>query len=70
MPEEGYKHFKIAISHEENYQHYVPHALTQPKEIVYPVRDQEILSLLESIKNEKWRFAIQLLSVYGLRPEE
>ena len=43
---------------------------TQPKEIGYPIRDQEILSLLESIKNEKWRFAIQLLSVYGLRPEE
>tara|TARA_B100000212_G_C27331227_1_gene514726 strand:+ start:83 stop:1312 length:1230 start_codon:yes stop_codon:yes gene_type:complete len=40
------------------------------KKVGYPLSDSQILLLLEEEKDEKWRFAFQLMSVYGLRPEE
>ena len=51
-----------------------------PTEIGYAIADQEIIELLDLIPKGRtaseeeiynsWRFAIQLCSVYGLRPEE
>ena len=35
-----------------------------------PLSDQQIFSSIDSENNESWKFAFQLLVVYGLRPEE
>lgn len=44
------------------------------KRVGYPLTDAQILRLLDSIPNteagQRWRFACQLLAVYGLRPED
>ena len=40
------------------------------KKIGYPISDAQFLSLIESLKDERWIFAFQLCCVYGLRPEE
>ena len=44
------------------------------KRIGYPLSDAQILQLLDNLPNgevhDRWRFAIQLCAVYGLRPEE
>ena len=40
------------------------------KKVGYPLSDSQILLLLEEEKDEKWKFAYQLMAVYGLRPEE
>ncbi|WP_320677022.1 tyrosine-type recombinase/integrase [Prochlorococcus sp. MIT 1300] len=42
----------------------------KPKRIGYALTDLQILRLIEFEPDEKWRFAFQLCSVYGLRPEE
>ena len=46
----------------------------KPKRIGYPLSDAQILQILDNLpqgeKHNRWRFAIQLRSVYGLRPEE
>ena len=42
----------------------------KPKRIGFALSDIQIIELLDAIPNKKWRFAIQILSVYGLRPEE
>ena len=46
----------------------------KPKRVGYPLSDAQILQLLENLpqgdKHNRWRFAIQLCAVYGLRPEE
>ena len=46
----------------------------QPKRIGYPLSDAQILQLLDNLPigviHNRWRFAIQLCAVYGLRPEE
>ena len=46
----------------------------KPKRIGYPLRDAQILQLLDNLPegevHDRWRFAIQLCAVYGLRPEE
>ena len=46
----------------------------KPKRIGYPLSDAQILQILDNLpqgeKHNRWRFAIQLCSVYGLRPEE
>ena len=46
----------------------------KPKRIGYPLEDAQILALLDSlpqgVEHDRWRFAIQLSAVYGLRPEE
>ena len=46
----------------------------KPKRIGYPLSDAQILQLLDNLPegevHDRWRFAIQLCSVYGLRPEE
>ncbi len=46
----------------------------KPKRIGYPLSDSQILQLLENLPggelHARWRFAIQLCAVYGLRPEE
>ena len=44
--------------------------ISKPKEIGYAFSDQQILALIENEPDERWRFAYQLLGVYGLRPEE
>jgi len=44
--------------------------IRKPKRIGYAFSDQEILALIDSEQNENWKFAFQLLAVYGLRPEE
>jgi len=45
-----------------------------PKRVGYPLSDAQILRLLDGLPStpagERWRFAVQLLAVYGLRPEE
>lgn len=38
--------------------------------ITTPLTVEEILALVEAIPDSKWRYAFQLLSAYGLRPEE
>ena len=46
----------------------------KPKRIGYPLSDAQILQLLDNLPDGeahyRWRFAIQLCAVYGLRPEE
>ena len=46
----------------------------KPKRVGYPLEDTQILALLDSLpegpQHDRWRFAIQLCAVYGLRPEE
>ena len=48
--------------------------MLKPKRIGYPLSDAQILQLLDNLPegevHDRWRFAIQLCSVYGLRPEE
>ena len=44
--------------------------ILKPKRVGYPLTDAQILRLIESVPDERWRFALQLCSVYGLRPEE
>jgi integrase len=45
-----------------------------PKRVGYPLTDAQILRLLNAIPStdtgRRWRFAIQLMAVYGLRPED
>ena len=48
---------------------HVPETLKQ-KRTGYPLSDEQILRLLDGIPDERWRFAVQLCSEYGLRPEE
>ena len=40
------------------------------KRVGYAISDAEILRLLDGTPDPRWRFAIQLCSVFGLRPEE
>lgn len=46
----------------------------RPKRVGYPLSDTQILTLLEGIPDtpvgRRWRFAVELLATYGLRPEE
>ena len=46
----------------------------EAKRIGYPLSDVQILQILDQLpqgeKHSRWRFAIQLCAVYGLRPEE
>ena len=53
---------------------YAPPAHTpeirNPKRVGYPLSDSQILRLLDGLPDERWRFAVQLCSVFGLRPEE
>ena len=46
----------------------------KPKRIGYPLTDAQILQILDNLPqgevHNRWRFAIQLCAVYGLRPEE
>ena len=46
----------------------------KPKRIGYPLSDAQILHLLGNLPagevHDRWRFAIQLCAVFGLRPEE
>ena len=44
--------------------------IRKEKQIGYAFSDSQILSIIENEPDEKWRFAYQLLAVYGLRPEE
>ena len=46
----------------------------KPKRIGYSLSDAQIFQILDNLpqgeKHNRWRFAIQLCAVYGLRPEE
>ncbi|MDC3069453.1 site-specific integrase [Prochlorococcus sp. AH-736-D21] len=42
----------------------------KPKRVGFAMSDLQIISLIESEKDEKWKFALQLLGTYGLRPVE
>ena len=42
----------------------------EAKAITTPIEVEHILELVEAIPDSRWRFAFQLLSAYGLRPEE
>ena len=44
--------------------------VVKTKRIGYPLSDSQIIRLIDSIKNPKWRFAIQLMATYGLRPND
>ena len=44
--------------------------VTKTKRIGYPLSDSQIIRLVDSIENPKWRFVIQLMATYGLRPED
>ena len=44
--------------------------IRNPKRIDFALSDSQILRLLDDIKDEKWKFAVQLCAVYGLRAEE
>jgi len=44
--------------------------IKKPKRIGFALTDSQILRLLDDIKDERWKFAVQLCAVYGLRPEE
>jgi len=52
----------------------VPKENRKAKRIGYPLTDAQILRLLRGLPDDeagtRWRFAIQLLATYGLRPEE
>ena len=43
---------------------------TNPKRIGFALSDSQIIRLLDEITDERWKYAIQLCAVYGLRPEE
>ena len=51
-----------------------PETVTTEKRVGYPLTDSQILRLIESLPkgpvHQRWKFAIQLLAVYGLRPED
>ena len=40
------------------------------KRVGFAMSDLQIISLIDSEKDDKWRFALQLLGTYGLRPVE
>ena len=42
----------------------------KPKRVGFAMSDLQIISLIDSEKDDKWKFALQLLGTYGLRPVE
>ena len=42
----------------------------KPKRIGFAMSDLQIISLIDNEKDDKWKFALQLLGTYGLRPVE
>ena len=42
-------------------------AVTTTKRIGYPLSDSQILRLVDSVNNPRWKFALQLMATYGLR---
>ena len=42
----------------------------KPKRVGFALEENQILQLISNEKTPSWKFAFQLLSVYGLRPEE
>ena len=47
-----------------------PEKKYKPKRIGFALEDNQILQLIAKEKDNKWKFAYQLLATYGLRPEE
>ena len=45
-------------------------AVTTTKRIGYPLSDSQILRLVDSINTPRWKFALQLMATYGLRPND
>ncbi|MEO1004199.1 MAG: integrase [Cyanobacteria bacterium J06638_7] len=52
----------------------LPKEVRKPKRVGYPLSDDQILRLIAGIPDtavgKRWRFALELLATYGLRPEE
>ena len=44
--------------------------VTTTKRVGFPLSDSQIIRLVDSINNPRWRFAVQLMATYGLRPED
>jgi len=44
--------------------------VTKTKRVGFPLSDSQIIRLVDSINNPRWRFAVQLMATYGLRPED
>ena len=44
--------------------------IKKPKEIGFALTDYQIHRVFDDLSEERWKFAIQLCAVYGLRPEE
>ena len=44
--------------------------IRKPKRIGFALNDAQILRIIDFEEDQKWKFAIQLCAVYGLRPEE
>ena len=44
--------------------------VAKTKRVGFPLSDTQILRLIDSINNPKWRFTIQLMATYGLRPND
>ena len=44
--------------------------IRNPKRIGFALSDSQIIRLVDEIQDERWKFAVQLCAVYGLRPEE
>ena len=42
----------------------------KPKRVGFAMSDLQMISLIDSEKDDKWKFALQLLGTYGLRPVE
>tara|TARA_Y100001968_G_scaffold143403_1_gene131032 strand:+ start:327 stop:506 length:180 start_codon:yes stop_codon:yes gene_type:complete len=41
--------------------------IRNPKRIGFALRDSQTIRLLDEITDERWKFAIQLCAVYGLK---
>ena len=44
--------------------------IKKPKEIGFALTDYQIHRVFDDLSDERWKFAIQLCAVYGLRHEE
>ena len=71
-----YSFLNYVVNREDFPSYWLPPAITdnevvtKTKRIGFPLSDSQILRLIDSIKNPKWRFVFQLMATYGLRPND
>ena len=75
-----YGFLNFCVHHQDFPSVWLPPALTdeevvtKPKRVGFPLTDSQIIRLIEGLPNtntgNRWRFAIELCSVFGLRPED